>query len=155
MNRPITALLLCLGLAVSIDGYANPKAGLYRWYDESGTVQYSDRPPEGVEAELVTEYGGVLTGPGKKAAAATPAPKTTAGDTSPEPAKAEGLPEGQEMEVLPEKDPALCEQAKKNMEALKGARIRITEPDGTKRLLNEDERDTQKANAQKVIDLNC
>ena len=59
------------------------------------------------------------------------------------------------MEVMPEKDPALCEQAKNNLKALEGARIRITEPDGSKRLLSEDEKEGQRANARKFIKVHC
>lgn len=152
MNKTVTVLLLSLGLSVSLGTHADPKAGLYRWHDENGTLQYSDRPPEGVESELVTTYGGTVS---KETAPATNtgAPQKDASGNEKE-AAAENAPVG-EMEVLPEKDPNLCKQARDNMKALEGARIRITEPDGTKRLLNNDERDTQKANAQKVIDMHC
>lgn len=149
MKNVTPALLLIFGLAISINAASDPKSGLYRWKDENGTLQYSDRPPEGVEAEFVTTYGGTVSSDKPSDATGNAA---TAPEGSEEAAKD---PKYDKMEVLPEKDPALCKQARDNLKALEGARIRITEPDGSKRLLNDDERDTQKANARKVIDMHC
>lgn len=154
MKNVAPALLLAFGLAIAINASADPKAGMYRWKDENGTLQYSDRPPEGVESEFVTTYGGTVStekaSEADTAGGAAKADKKEGGE-----AKAGSGSEYDKMEVLPEKDPALCKQARDNLKALEGARIRITEPDGSKRLLNDDERDTQKANARKVIDMHC
>lgn len=144
MSKPLQALLLSLGLAISLNATAG-KTGMYRWHDEAGTVQYSDRPPEGVESEFVEIYGGSPHSEKKKAQQA--ADKAADGkDKSSEPDK---------MEVMQEKDPELCKQAQNNLRALDAPRIRITESDGSQHYLTDEERETQKANARKVIEDNC
>jgi hypothetical protein len=135
----IQTLLATLGLATTLSLQAAPN-GHYRWTDESGTVQYADRPPEGVEAEFIK-----FSSPkGSK-----PSDNETPSETTAEPKVYD------EMEALPEKDPALCKQAQQNLKALEGARIRITEPDGSKRFLTEDEKETQRENARKFIKIHC
>ena len=116
-------------------------SGLYRWTDANGTVQYSDRPPEGIEAEFIE----ISTGTRSKAAQ----PETKAEE---EQATASGP---QAMEVMPEKDPALCKQAQKNLKALEAARIRISEPDGSRRFLTEEEKETQRVNNRKFVKIHC
>lgn len=67
----------------------------------------------------------------------------------------ESLPE--KMEILPAKDAALCEKAKANMQSLNanGARIRITNADGSSRMLNAEEIKQQENRALDIIKLNC
>ncbi len=144
MTKPLTTLLLALGLALSPLSQAGDK-GTYRWYDEEGTVQYADRPPEGVDAEYI-EFSVSSSSRDKEE-------QTADSDASQDGKKEPKVYD--EMEVLPEKDPAKCQQAKDNLEALKKARIRITEPDGSKRMLTEEEKETQREHAKKFIDMHC
>ena len=53
-------------------------------------------------------------------------------------------------------DPALCESAKANLESLNNyVRIRVQSADGSFRILNPEERDAERAKAEKIIRLNC
>ena len=146
MNRALISLLLALGVSASLSALA-AQNGTYRWYDENGTVHYSDVPPEGVEAEFIKFAS---SGKSKEETAtdanAQPGDDQTAGDKSKVYDK---------MEAMPPKDPELCKKAKANLKALEGARIRITEPDGTKRILTEEEKEIQRENARKFIKINC
>lgn len=136
----IQVLVLSLGLSTAIHVDASQN-GHYRWTDANGTVQYADRPPEGVKAEFIQFTGA-------KSSRSSQAPESKQDAT----AKAVSTPE---MEVLQAKDPELCKQAQQNLKALEGARIRITEPDGSKRFLTEDEKEYQRDNARKFVEINC
>jgi hypothetical protein len=59
------ALLFCSGLCSA--------ANVYKWVDAQGKVQYGDRPPDGVNAELVPMLSSHATSlPQRTAVAATP-----------------------------------------------------------------------------------
>lgn len=57
--------------------------------------------------------------------------------------------------AAPKKDPALCRQAKHNLTALDGIRVRMTDTDGSKRLLTEQGRAGQRANTRRFSKINC
>ena len=143
----LVPLLAVSAIATSLHTYAGAN-GTYRWHDENGTVQYSDIPPEGVDAEYIK-----FTSAGKS----REDDEDKAGKDAKNQADASGDKPKiyDKMEALPEKDPALCKQAQDNLKALDGARIRITEPDGTQRILTEDEKEIQRENARKFIKIHC
>lgn len=134
----LQTLVVSLGLSTTMTLQAGPE-GHYRWVDSNGIVKYADRPPEGIEAEFI-KFSTRKTSQGNK--------EQTAEETE----QAETYAK---MEALPEKDPKLCKQAQKNLKALEGARIRIAEPDGSKRFLTEDEKESQRDNARKFIKIHC
>lgn len=140
MNKVTGALIIGLSilLASSIQAASN---GHYRWTDKTGTVQYSDRPPEGVEAEFIQFSGSPTPTRENKDDSATQQPEDEQGQRT--------------LQAMPEKDPKLCEQAKKNLKALEASRIRITEPDGSKHILSEEEKEQQRENARKFIKVYC
>jgi hypothetical protein len=144
MNKALQPFILGLAILVTIAAshISAGQNGHYRWTDADGTVQYSDRPPEGIEAEFIK----FSTGKRSKTEQ-----KNTSGDE--DEIKTAGKP--QQLEVMPEKDPALCQQAQNNLTALKAARIRISEADGSKRILTEDEKESQRENARKFIKIHC
>ncbi len=137
----IRVLIIILGVCYTLALQAT-QSGHYRWTDENGIIQYADRPPEGIESEFIKF---------------TTIKRSNGGDEN----KDNELRAGSDskifdkVEVLPEKDPLLCKQAQRNLKALEGSRIRITEPDGSKRILSDDEKEAQRDNAKKFIKLHC
>lgn len=137
----IRTLIIILGACYVLALQAAPE-GHYRWTDENGIIQYADRPPEGIESEFIKFA-------------------TSKRSKDDDENKGNELETGNDskifdkVEVLPEKDPALCKQAQRNLKALEGSRIRITESDGSKRILNDDEKEAQRDNAKKFIKLHC
>lgn len=135
-------------LLIIVGGYSQTlfaeNSGYYRWKDETGNLKLSDRPPaNGIEAEFIPS-----TNLRKSAVSESSTP------TSQQKAANTQLPT--EMEVLPEKDPAVCQQAKSNLEILNGkTRIRIVGEDGNKRLISDEERNLQKERARQSIDIHC
>ena len=124
------------------------KSGHYRWVDDNGKPQYSDRPPVGRESEFI-EFAG-----GKRSRSAIDSQEgSVEGRVESEAEKLPGV-DG-EMEVV-QKDPELCKQAQGNLKSLSGTpRVRITEPDGSKRILTPDEIQAQRDRAQSFIDIHC
>ena len=143
MNTLIKILITAAALSTPLTLNAAP-TGHYRWVDENGAVQYADRPPTGVKAEFIKFAS---TGSSKSTA------DSEAADTEGNGEKTASLPDA--LEIMPEKDPALCSQAQSNLKALDSPRIRITEADGTKRFITEEEKEDQRANARKFIEINC
>lgn len=142
MSNLLKSIILGIGIFAATAINAG-EAGHYRWTDENGTVKYADRPPEGVEAEFIKFASTKHSKPSTSADAGQPATEQATADAP------------VTMEGLPAKDPKLCKQAQSNLKALNAARIRITEPDGSKRLLNEEEKESQKENARKFIKVHC
>lgn len=134
----ILGLVLVIALSHSVQA---AKKGYWTWDDDKGNPQYSDRPPEGVEAVFVEK---------NTANSAVSAPYESTARTS----NGEAA-DPQTMEGLAPKDPAICEQATNNLSALKSARVRITEADGSQHYLTEDEKKEQRERYQKLIDFNC
>lgn len=150
MNRPLVALVISLGLAISLPLQAG-KPGAYVWKDENGNLQYSDRPPEGQESEFRE-----LQGIGLKGTRSVDKGDGKEGEKVAE-EEAEGKDKAamKEFEVLPEKDPAICKQARDNLKALNAARIRGVDEEGNRRYLSEEEKETQRATARKLIEIHC
>ena len=133
-------LVLVLVFALSHTAQAGKK-GYWTWNDSKGDPQYSDRPPEGVDAVFVEKNTtNSAVSPPYQGQAANGEEKTSGPET---------------MEALPNKDPEICSQAKNNLANLKSARVRITEADGSKHYLTEDEKAEQRERNQRLIDLNC
>ncbi|WP_339668904.1 DUF4124 domain-containing protein [Dasania marina] len=149
MNNKILHLVSFFALALSFSAtlVADP-SGYYRWKDSEGNLKLSDRPPEaGIKAEFV-ETPGSKKSRGSSEPVASSNTEQEAAATKPE--------QPLKMEIMPPKDPARCKQAKANMQAFEGAaRIRITDADGTQRLITEEEKQVQVERAQKAIRENC
>ena len=139
-----SGLVLLAGILLSSMATA-AQEGIYRWKDQNGNLKYSDIPPAGVEAEFIP------TDVSRRGS--SPEPSEAAQQATGNQAAA---PLNGEMEVLPPKDPALCQQAKSNLDALANSpRVRITEPDGSQRFLTEDEKEGQRELARKSIKVHC
>lgn len=138
-------LFVCATVLLTPSSLAG-KEGYYRWKDDAGETHFTQQPPLGRQYQFIETRGGASV-------VSNPSSGDSAGND--DGAKADTAP--QRMEVLPPKDPAICSQAKSNLLTLQknGARIRVTDPDGTARLLNEKEVAEQKQRAQEAIGIHC
>jgi hypothetical protein len=126
--------------------------GYYKWTDKEGNPHHSDRPPPpGVEFTFVGTKSGLrrhVTAEESRDAAqpATPVSRS--------PTKA-GQKAGDQTAAI-EKDPALCDQAKANLDTLdSSARVRIRDADGGIRYLTEKEKDLQRKKANDLAAAHC
>ncbi|MBB5188014.1 hypothetical protein HNQ57_002293 [Zhongshania antarctica] len=146
MNKTLLIASLFSTLVVmSLNSYAD-KSGYYRWSDDEGKVHFTQQPPNGRASVFIkTSSGRSLDSD----VSASESSVDVAGNDD------EAIPE--KMEVLPAKNPELCTKAKTNMQSLaaNGARIRISNADGSSRFLNSEEINEQKNRAQEVIKIHC
>lgn len=142
-------------------------ADTYRWIDKEGVVNYSERKPRGVDAELISDSGK----PRRRSREPAPAPtyptasssnsgSTSTGDNLSE-AQQEMLSKLQSAETDRQSQIAKirsdnCERSRRVLANLSAKeRIRVTAQDGTQRVLPEDERQQRIADAQQGIVGNC
>ncbi len=146
--------LLC-GLAIALCLITLPAAadqGYYKWTDARGNPHASDRPPPaGVEYEFVVTSSGL-----KRRA---PAEKSSGEDYAPDapavPQPLEKQPAVADTSAAIEKDPALCQQAKSNLQSLEGfIRVRIRDENGV-RWLTEEDKAAQRKRAEDLIAVHC
>ena len=148
MKNTALTIALCAGFLVCSLGANADKTGYYRWADNERKQHFTQQPPKGRQYDFVETRSGATThSDGNGMFADTNDEQDT--DSS------EITPE--KIEILPPKDPALCAKANANMPSLQanGARIRITNPDGSSRMLNAEEIKQQENRAQQVIKLHC
>ena len=110
-------LVLVLVIALSHTAQAGKK-GYWTWTDDKGDPQYSDRPPEGVDAIFVEK---------NTTNSAISSPYNAASDKDGTASAAGGGKQG-EMEAIYTKDPAICEQAKNNLAKLKAPKSGLQNP---------------------------
>lgn len=125
------------------------EAGYYKWLDSRGNPQHSDRPPPpGVEYEFVSTDSGLrrrVSADENQSGSSASALPTTAAAT----------PTAAEQQLKIEKDPAICDRAKANLDTLNSeARVRIRDGDDI-RYLTPEERDIQRQKASDLIAVHC
>jgi hypothetical protein len=146
MSRIFITISLCVGMALLSLNVHAAKAGYYQWSDDKGKQHFSQKPPIGRKYQFIeTSSGASMRSDGIASSA------ENSDDNDSDVAKAE------RMEIVPPKDPELCAKAESNMRSLaaNGARIRISNADGTPRVLSPAEIAEQKNRAQDVIKLHC
>jgi hypothetical protein len=125
-------------------------AGYYRWIDDKGAPQFTQKPPTDRPSEFVRTATGTSS-------------RVDAGEeTAPAPAASseEGAagekPAGGALEGVPDNDPAKCEQTRNTLGILNSsARIREKGADGEYRYLTPDEIGEQKRLAEDAIKIYC
>jgi len=143
-------LLLCAALMIW-SGMAS--AVVYKWVDAQGKLQYGDRPPDGVKAEVVELLGTHSTA----AQAAHPASGTDAKT----PSKPALTPEDKDEKRAVDSDVAAtrqkqCADAQERYRKLiEGRRLFKTGDNGERQYLTSDEIDAERLNAKRDIDELC
>ncbi len=137
-------------------------ADTYRWVDAEGVVNYSERKPRGVDAELVSRTSVPRT---ETRPIETAPPPGIPGATQSQPELSE-----RQQEMLTELQTAEtdrqdqvakirqdnCDTARRVLENLTVRdRVRVRMEDGTTRMLGEEERQARIAEAQQGIVTNC
>ena len=138
---------------------ASVHAETYRWVDENGVVNYSQRKPRGVEAEVI---GSTAPAPATAAAAApqpgvsdTPAADNLTAEQQEMKAELEAA-ELERQEQIAKIRQDNCERARRVLANLSSeGRIRIQDEQGNQRAMPEEERQQRITEAQKGIVSNC
>ncbi len=159
-------LALCLIAALFA---TNATADTYRWVDADGIVNYAERKPHGVDAELInTSYSRKpASAPTSSAPAPAPSsPRSIPSDDQPvqenlSPEQQQMLTELRQNESSRQKQVEKirqdnCERSRRVLNNLTSrGRIRINQQDGSQRVMPEDERQQRISEAQQGIVANC
>jgi hypothetical protein len=146
-------------------------ADTYRWVDDNGVVNYSERVPRGIPSERVTKMAD--SSAKHKGASAT----TQAGDTSTAALSGTGTSQRAQQPLNEDQQNLLeglqaaeqqrqeqvarirqdnCERSRRVLNNLSvRSRIRIRAEDGSERVLSEEERQERIADAQRGVAENC
>lgn len=144
--------LLCAAL-LSWSGLAS--AVVYKWIDAQGKLQYGDRPPAGMHAEVVELLGthAARSAPARAAASSIEAPpKPTAPDA---PGTYETAKKTVDEDVAQVKEKQCADAQDHYKKLIEGRRIYKAGADGERQYLTSDEIDAERVNAKREVDLVC
>lgn len=155
MYKQFSTLLFAVFLAVMSsmpESAVSAEIGYYKWTDKKGYTHHSDRPPPpGMEYEFIGTESGLrrhVTAEESRDEGRPSAPVRGS------PTEAEQ--KANEQAAAVERDPALCDQAKANIDTLNSkARVRIRDADGGIRYLSEEEKDAQRRKARDMMVVHC
>ncbi len=149
MKRLVLFAALCVVSSTSF-------AVVYRWTDAQGKVQYGDRPPDGVQAELVslltahsnsTPARSTGVSASKLTATTTPTAAAKPSDDAAKKAVAEDVAAAKQKQ---------CTEAKERYRVLiEGRRLYRNGKDGEREYLTSEQIDSERLNAKRDLDVAC
>jgi hypothetical protein len=129
-------------------------AVVYKWVDAQGKVQYGDRPPDGVHAEVVALLGThVARGASAKAPESAPTLTTTNRDQSNQDDASAKKAVDNDVAQTREKQCADAQDRYKKL--IEGRRLFKTGADGERQYLTSEEIDSERLNAKREVDATC
>ena len=144
--------LLLFAALIAWSGMAS--AVVYKWVDAQGKLQYGDRPPDGVHAEVVElliPHSASTRSASTPAAPAAPAAKNTAVPT----AKDLDDKKAVDQDVAQTRDKQCTDAQDRYKKLIEGRRLYKTGPDGERQFMNSEEIDTERLNAKRDVDNIC
>lgn len=148
-------VLLCAAL-IAWSGMAS--AVVYKWVDAQGKVQYGDRPPDGVRAEVVEMPGSHAA---RTATARPSEPSSTATAQTPKGAPPPPTAEDNEArkavdaDVAQSKEKECADAQDRYKKLIEGRRLYKAGADGERQYLTSEEIDAERLNAKHEVDSIC
>jgi hypothetical protein len=147
--------LLLFAALIAWSGMAS--AVVYKWVDAQGKLQYGDRPPDGVHAEvvelLVAHSAGSHAAPAAPAQTSSPtAARNGAGNPATKDAEDK---KAVEQDVAQTRDKQCTEAQERYKKLIEGRRLYKTGPDGERQFMTSEEIDTERLNAKRDVDNTC
>jgi hypothetical protein len=144
--------LLLFAALIAWSGLAS--AVVYKWTDAQGKLQYGDRPPDGVHAEVV-ELLGSHAANARVAAPSTgqsaPAARVAAAPTP----KDQDDRKAVDQDVAQTRDKQCTDAQDRYKKLIEGRRLYKAGPDGERKFMTAEEIDTERLNAKRDIDNIC
>jgi Domain of unknown function (DUF4124) len=134
---------------------------VYKWVDAQGKVQYGDRPPDGVHAQIVEGLGN--RGARSEAARPTAGP-TSVSATSSQPAKSapqannaqnDSIKKVVDDDVAQAKDKQCADAQARYKSLIEGRKLYKAGADGERQYLTSEEIDAERLNAKRDVDTIC
>jgi hypothetical protein len=147
--------LLLFAALIAWSGMAS--AVVYKWIDAQGKLQYGDRPPDGVHAEVVELLVAHAAGNTAARASSAPsqaAPAVRAAPDKPSP-KDVSDKKAIDQDVAQIKDKQCTDAQDRYKKLIEGRHIYKTGPDGERQFMTSEEIDTERMNAKRDIDSIC
>jgi len=143
--------LLLFAALVAWSGMAG--AVVYKWVDAQGKLQYGDRPPDGVHAEVVELLGTHVARTAPAKAESAPNLKTTNRDQPNQNDAAAKRAVDNDVAQTREKQCADAQDRYKKM--IEGRRLYKTGANGERQYLTSEEIDYERLNAKRDVDATC
>jgi hypothetical protein len=125
-------------------------AVVYKWVDAQGKVQYGDRPPDGVNAEVVELLGTHVARP-----AAAPAKAASAPASNPVVAQNDPTKKAVDADVQATRAKQCTDAQDRYKRLIEGRKLYKAGADGERQYLTSDEIDTERVNAKREVDEAC
>jgi hypothetical protein len=146
--------LLLFAALIAWSGLAS--AVVYKWTDAQGKLQYGDRPPDGVHAEVVELLGTHAASASTRVAApSTPQPAPTAKVAAAPTPKDLDDKKAVDQDVAQSRDKECTDAQDRYKKLIEGRRLYKTGPDGERQFMTSEEIDTERLNAKRDIDIIC
>lgn len=144
--------LLLFAALVAWSGMAG--AVVYKWVDAQGKLQYGDRPPDGVHAEVV-ELLGTHVARGAQARPSETAP-TYKGASRDQPNQDDAsIRKAVDNDVAETREKQCADAQDHYKKLIEGRRLYKTSADGGRQYLTSEEIDSERVNAKRAIDETC
>jgi hypothetical protein len=133
-------------------------AVVYKWLDAQGKVQYGDRPPNGVHAEVVEGLGAHASSSAqaRPADAAPAAARVTANQNQNQPKVDDAAAKkALDEDVAQTREKQCIEARERYRKLIEGRRIYKTGDNGERQYLSSEEIDSQRLDAKRDIDTTC
>jgi hypothetical protein len=141
--------LLLFAALIAWSGMAS--AVVYKWVDAQGKVQYGDRPPDGVHAEIVELLGThVPRSDSAKPDSSAPASSAPKSADSPSAAKKQVSDD-----VAQARDKQCADAQERYKKLIEGRRLYKTGPNGERQYLTSEEIDKERLEAKTDVDSIC
>jgi hypothetical protein len=138
--------LLLFAALIAWSGMAS--AVVYKWVDAQGKLQYGDRPPDGVHAEVVE----LLVS--HSASTRSVSAPTARNASVPAPKDADDK-KTVAQDVAQTRDKQCTDAQDRYKKLIEGRRLYKTGPDGERQFMNSEEIDTERLNAKRDVDTIC
>ncbi len=136
-------VLLCAAL-IAWSGMSS--AVVYKWVDAHGKLQYGDRPPDGVHAEVVELAGNPASGAHAPVPNPAPRPSSAQGDVA---------KKAVEEDVAQTRDKQCTEAQERYKKLIEGRKLYKAGADGERQYLSSEEIDSERINAKRDLDSIC
>jgi hypothetical protein len=144
--------LLLFAALVAWSGMAG--AVVYKWVDAQGKLQYGDRPPDGVHAEVVELLGTHVAhgAPARPSEAAPPLKTTTRDQPNQDDAS---VKKAVDNDVAQTREKQCADAQDRYKKMIEGRRLYKTGSDGQRQYLSSEEIDSERLNAKRDVDTIC
>jgi|SRR5882724_1825184 len=130
-------------------------AVVYKWVDAQGKVQYGDRPPDGVHAEVVELLGTHVARSAQPAKVSESAQTLNTTNRDQPHQDDAGIKKAVDNDVAQTREKQCADAQDRYKRLIEGRRLYKTGADGERQYLTSEEIDSERLNAKREIDATC